>query len=111
MAQDSLYSALFGKEHIKDGDVISMAEHGRAGGTSTGQGFKVTKNAEEVTYVDAESASVTYLGYAGFGTATSSASWQIKKVLTSGTITSILYADGNDDYDNIWDNRSSLTYS
>jgi hypothetical protein len=36
----NLYSRLFGKEKIQDGNVIDMAEHGRVGGVSTGQGFK-----------------------------------------------------------------------
>jgi hypothetical protein len=40
MAITDLYKLLFGKEKIKDGDVISMAEHGRVGGLSTGQPFK-----------------------------------------------------------------------
>lgn len=40
MAITDLYKLLFGKEHIQDGDVISMSEHGRVGGVSTGQGFK-----------------------------------------------------------------------
>lgn len=35
-----LYTQLFGKEHIRDGDVIDMSEHGRVGGISTGQAFK-----------------------------------------------------------------------
>lgn len=37
---EDLYGQLFGKSSIQDGDVISMAEHGRVGGLSTGQGFK-----------------------------------------------------------------------
>lgn len=40
MAITDLYKLLFGKEHIQDGTVIDMAEHGRVGGVSTGQGFK-----------------------------------------------------------------------
>ncbi len=36
------YTQLFGKDHIKDGDVIGYSEHGRVGGLSTGQGFKFT---------------------------------------------------------------------
>lgn len=37
---EDIYGQLFGKSAIQDGDVISMAEHGRVGGLSTGQGFK-----------------------------------------------------------------------
>lgn len=111
MSLVDLYQQLFGKNHIKDGDVIGMAEHGRAGGVSTGQGFKVTKNVEEKTIIDAATSAVTYIGNSRIAGDTASAIWQIKKVTVSGTITTIAYADGNDNYDNVWDDRASLTYS
>lgn len=63
------------------------------------------------TKVDEADASTTYIGTAVIGAATSSALWQIKKVSVSGTVTTITWADGNDNYDNIWDNRASLSYS
>lgn len=40
MTLSDLYMNLFGKGAITDGSVIDMAEHGRVGGVSTGQGFK-----------------------------------------------------------------------
>lgn len=40
MSITDLYKLLFGKEHIQDGTVIDMSEHGRVGGLSTDQGFK-----------------------------------------------------------------------
>ena len=53
---------------------------------------------------------IDYVGEATIGTATSAALWRIKRVdSTSGTI--IMWADGNASFDNIWDNRTSLTYS
>lgn len=106
-----LYTQLFGKDHIKDGDVISFSEHGRVGGVSTGQGYKITKGVEEVTYIDESSSTTTYIGKAGIGTSTSSSSWQIKKILISGTVTSITYAGGTDNYNQVWDDRASLSYS
>ena len=44
--------------------------------------------------------------------ATSSATWQIQKLAfgTDGDVT-ITWADGDAAFDNIWDNRASLTYS
>lgn len=66
------------------------------------------------TRVDtASTPSVTYVGKALPGTATSAASWQIQKIDESGTpeTTVITFADGNADFDNIWDNRTSLSYS
>ncbi len=53
---------------------------------------------------------LTYIGNAVIGSATSAAVWQIKRLdATAGLIK--LWADGNDNYDNIWDNRASLSYS
>lgn len=55
---------------------------------------------------------VEYIGFAKPGTSTSSASWQIKKMVYSGTnVISILFADGDLNFDNVWDNRASLSYS
>lgn len=105
------YTQLFGKDHIRDGDVINYSEHGRVGGVSTSQGFKFTRGVDEISYIDEASSTITYIGKAAIGTATSAASWQIQKILVSGTVTSITYAGGTDNYDQIWDNRASLSYS
>lgn len=107
----SLYRKLFGRSGPTNGSVIDMSEHGRAGGVNTAQGYKNTRNVEESTLIDEASDTVTYLGFAKTGSATSASSWQIKKILTSGNVTSIQFADGNDDYDNVWDDRASLDYS
>ncbi len=62
------------------------------------------------TRVDEASSTVTYVGEAVAGVATSAASWRIKKLdSTSGLI--MTWADGNTNFDNIWDNRASLSYS
>lgn len=53
-----------------------------------------------------------YIGLAIPGTATSSASWQIKKLTYSGNnVISILFADGDTKFDNIWDDKGDLDYS
>jgi hypothetical protein len=52
----------------------------------------------------------SYYGDALPGTATSAAAWSIQRVSTSGTVVTTVYADGDANYDNIWDNRTSLTY-
>lgn len=60
--------------------------------------------------VDSGDANIQYIGKAKVGTATSAASWQIRELNeTSGTV--ITYADGDAAFDNVWDNRESLTYS
>lgn len=61
--------------------------------------------------LDEPSVGVTYAGEAVVGTAGSAASWRIKRITESGTTTVIEYADGDTAFDNIWDNRASLTYS
>lgn len=105
-----LYRLLFGRSSLQNGDVINMAEHGRAGGVSTGTPFKTTRKVEEKTIIDDASATITYVGKAPQGGLTSDAAWQIKRITVSGTTTTIEYADSDDNYDNIWDSRSSLTY-
>lgn len=53
-----------------------------------------------------------YIGKALPGTLSSSAAWRIKKLTYSGmNVTDIQFADGDTNFDNIWDNRESLNYS
>ena len=66
--------------------------------------------ANYATRIDEASATVTYIGSADPGSATSGALWQVKKI-DSNNPTSITFADGNALFDNIWDDRASLTYS
>lgn len=54
---------------------------------------------------------LTYLGIAIVAATESDAVWQIRKIETSGGVTSIKYADGNANYDNVWTDRESLSYS
>lgn len=61
--------------------------------------------------IDEVSSSVTYLGKAQIGSATSDSSWQIQKISVSGTVTTIAWADGTDAFTNVWDDRASYTYS
>lgn len=56
------------------------------------------------------SGSVTYVALAAVGSAQSSAVWQVKKIdESSGTI--ITWADGNDNFDNVATDLTSLSYS
>ena len=54
---------------------------------------------------------MTYIGRAAPGSLGSAAVWQVQKITVSGTETLIKQADGNDKFDNIWDDRATLTYS
>lgn len=52
-----------------------------------------------------------YLGKAAVGAATSEAKWQIKRVsIVSGDVV-ITWADGDTNFDNIFNDRESLTYT
>ncbi len=53
----------------------------------------------------------TYVGYSDPGTGIESADWAIKKIVQTGQDYEITWADGNKDYDNIWNDRLTLTYS
>ena len=66
---------------------------------------------EESSKVDEVSIDITYIGKAALGTASSTAAWKIIKMVTTGTVTENLYADGDASYNNIWDDRASLSYS
>ena len=61
--------------------------------------------------VDDATATVTYVGEAVIGSTEASSVWRIKKLETIGSILYITWADGNQSFDNIWDNRASLSYT
>lgn len=61
--------------------------------------------------IDEASGTVTYVGEANPGTATATAEWRIQKIDTSANPISVKWADGNTSFDNVWDNRASLSYS
>jgi hypothetical protein len=55
---------------------------------------------------------IAYKGEANAGTATSAATWRISRITTAGDgSVTIEWADGNTNFDNIWNNRTSLSYS
>jgi len=54
---------------------------------------------------------VTYVGKADPGTATSASGWQIQRITETGADISIEWADGDALYNNVWDDRLSLSYS
>lgn len=115
MSLIAIYRSLFGYDHLQDGTVIDLAEHGRAGGVSAGQGFKFSREVDETQIIDEASATVTYIGWSIPGSNTvdgkADARWKIKKVDETTNPTTVGYADGNDNYDNIWDDRASLSYT
>lgn len=56
-----------------------------------------------------EGATYTYVGKAVAGTASSAASWQIQRY--TADYSQGIFADGDSNFDNVWDNRATLSYS
>lgn len=60
----------------------------------------------------ATTANVMYVGKAAIASTTASATWQVFKMDETTIDTLIItWADGNANFDNIWNNRASLSYS
>jgi len=53
----------------------------------------------------------TYVGIAPIGTAQTTSGWQCKKISVSGATTTVTWADGNANFDNVATDLTSLTYS
>ena len=65
---------------------------------------------ESPTRIDVISDIMYYLGWAKHGTLEDEAKWKIKRIYQIGTVWYQEFADGNEFYDNVWDDRSVLTY-
>lgn len=52
-----------------------------------------------------------YVGCAPSGSLSSDSTWQILRVDTIAGGIETFYADGDNQFDNIWDNRTGLSYS
>jgi len=53
-----------------------------------------------------------YMGEAEPGTLNSEKRWRIRRLTYNGTkLETIEWADGNGNFDNVWDDRASLSYS
>lgn len=118
-----------GGEWIKKGSLLGKAKTSFVGGLNgesayqiavrhgfqgTEQEWLASLGGAQVDYtqrIDEASATITYIGKADPGSAEGAAVWQIKRVEIIGTETEITWADGNVEFDNVWDNRASLSFS
>jgi len=66
---------------------------------------------KDTVIVDEVDANTVYVGKAKPGSATSDPVWAITQTLTAGDITTTAFAGGTAEYDKIWDNRASFTYT
>lgn len=65
---------------------------------------------DKITLIDEASDTVTYIGSALAASLTASGVWRIKRLTESGTSVSIEFAVAGS-YDQVWDDRASLSYS
>lgn len=74
----------------------------------TGGSLATTSSSPESIRID-DTGTYTYFGYAEIGSSDGSPIWKISR-LTQANPQSLLWADGNANYDNVWSNRASLSY-
>lgn len=75
---------------------------------------------QPITVIPGEAAPVTtlidvdgdtsYYGFATPGTATSAAGWKIQRQVDVTPDTEFRWADGDKEFDNVWDDRATLSY-
>jgi hypothetical protein len=66
----------------------------------------------DIVLVDKTSiANIIYVGEAAPGSSAASAVWKITRINKTGATTTILFADGNTNKDNVWNDRLSGSYS
>lgn len=102
-----LYTSLFGKDHIQDGNVIDFAEHGRVGGVSTGQPFKYVMSPG---IIDTNNSTTTILnaGQTWTGTGTDITDYSGIAVLVDADVTGTLTAQFSSDNSD-WHNGETYT--
>lgn len=103
---------IFNQSFDRDAQVVAIEslEYNPAGNSSEAQVVRaVTKNLA-MRVDDTTTANVVYIGHARIGEATDDAVWRIKRIDESSGVV-ITWADGNASFDNVWDNRASLTYT
>jgi len=61
--------------------------------------------------IDVASATVTYIGEAEPGTLVSGATWRIKKITVTGSLTEIQWADGVGTFTKVYNDRATYTYA
>ncbi|MGF2410739.1 hypothetical protein [Ferruginibacter sp.] len=61
--------------------------------------------------IDESTPNIVYNGFAVIGSATNTAVWAIQRVTRNADIIVYEWADGNELFDNIWDDRYNLNYA
>jgi len=78
------------------------------------EGITIIQPSETVLYItkiDTTTSNLTYIGKSLPNSLDSDPMWQIKLIDESSGVITILFADGNETFDKIWDDRLTYTYS
>jgi len=67
-------------------------------------------NQETITLIDTSNSNYVFIGSALPSSLSSDSAWRIQRVDLTGNEIKILFADSNQGFNNIWDNRASLIY-
>ena len=76
--------------------------------------ISVVDSTQYATIIDTTTtANTIYFGFVAVGSVagTSSAIWRILRMVDSSGVLTFAYADGDTNFDNIWSDRTSLSYS
>lgn len=95
------------EESLGRPSLIEWLTFGKVGDSNTGAAFRKVQNVPETVRIE-DTGTYVYMGWAIPGSAEADAVWRIARVDTSGNK---LYADGDALYNNIWNNRASLSYA
>lgn len=90
---------------VYNGPLGTYSAKSRTSGTDQVQVVEIDDLAVQID----EGATYTYIGYAAPGTLTAAATWKIKRMTNASGV--IVWADGDSNFDNVYDDRTSLTYS
>jgi hypothetical protein len=94
-------------EKWRSPSIIEWETFGRVGDDSVGEGFAKTQDVPESMRID-DTGTYIYIGYAIPGSLTADNCWRLCRYDNYGNR---LWADGDALYNNVWDNRASLSYS
>lgn len=70
----------------------------------------LSDNANYTVLLEDLGSGVVYVGKAVPGTAKSDAAWQLRKLYTVGGTLEVLWADGEETFTKVWNNRASYSY-
>lgn len=105
--QNQVFSLLVASGTADTADTIRVLGDSITGGmvvATSGKSYSIRIDAGTV-------AGTTYLGKANPGSSEGSAVWQIKRLVEVSGTTTVIYADGDANFDNVWTGHGTLSYS